>query len=81
MPDIATQKSKQKTKWVFVTKELSALNDRMNESLTDIFSMTNCEVQVTTPELSKSAKQKLPLPSEHVKRGCCPALAMKSAAA
>eukprot|EP01047_Picozoa_sp_COSAG01_P039109 COSAG01_NODE_3213_length_6410_cov_2.970211_5_plen_156_part_00 len=45
MPDIATQKSAIGKRWIFLTKELSALNDRMNESLTDIFQFTNAEVQ------------------------------------
>ena len=29
LPDIATQKTRQKSRWIFLTKELSALNDRM----------------------------------------------------
>jgi DNA mismatch repair protein MSH4 len=45
LPDISTEKSLIKKKWMFKTKELSALNDRINESLTDIYQFTNAEVQ------------------------------------
>ena len=43
LPDICTEKSLIKKKWMFKTKELSALNDRINESLTDIYQFTNAE--------------------------------------
>ena len=45
LPDICTGKCQKGKKWIFETKELSALNDRVNESLTDIFQFTNAEVQ------------------------------------
>jgi hypothetical protein len=32
LPDISTQKALVRKKWIFKTKELSALNDRINES-------------------------------------------------
>ena len=46
LPDISTHKTLLKNKkWMFYTKELSALTDRVNESLTDIYQFTNAEVQ------------------------------------